>query len=82
MLQALGTRLALIGIQKQMNYGLFVKIEDNKPVSYDIFAEGWLQGSLSWGRPVDLEVMKDGSLLISDDKAGLIYRVIYEKENK
>ncbi|MFB0544216.1 MAG: sorbosone dehydrogenase family protein [Asgard group archaeon] len=61
---------------------MFVKIEDNKPVSYEIFAEGWLQGSLSWGRPVDIEVMKDGSLLISDDKAGLIYRVIYEKENK
>jgi glucose/arabinose dehydrogenase len=61
---------------------MFVKIEDNKPVSYELFAEGWLQGSLSWGRPVDVEVMKDGSLLISDDKAGLIYRVTYEGSNQ
>jgi glucose/arabinose dehydrogenase len=57
----------------------FVKLENNEPVSYEVFAEGWLQGSLSWGRPVDVEVMKDGSLLISDDKAGTIYRVSYGK---
>lgn len=61
---------------------MFVKIVDNKPVSYEMFAEGWLQGSLSWGRPVDVEVTKDGSLLISDDKAGLIYRVTYEGSNQ
>ena len=57
----------------------FVKLENNVPVSYEVFAEGWLQGSLSWGRPVDVEIMKDGSLLISDDKAGRIYRVSYER---
>lgn len=57
---------------------MFVKLENNVPVSYEVFAEGWLQGTLSWGRPVDVEVMKDGSLLISDDKAGKIYRVVYE----
>ena len=56
---------------------MFVKLEDDVPVSYEVFAEGWLQGTLSWGRPVDVEVMKDGSLLISDDKAGKIYRVTY-----
>jgi glucose/arabinose dehydrogenase len=58
---------------------MFVKLENNMPVSYEVFAEGWLQGTLSWGRPVDVEVMNDGSLLISDDKAGKIYRVSYEK---
>ena len=56
----------------------FVKLEGNVPSSYEVFAEGWLQGSFSWGRPVDVEVMQDGSLLISDDKAGKIYRVVYE----
>jgi glucose/arabinose dehydrogenase len=60
---------------------MFVKLEDNLPVSYEVFAEGWLQDSLSWGRPVDVEIMRDGSLLISDDKAGKIYRVVYENKS-
>ena len=42
-----------------------------------VFAEGWLQGGEAWGRPVDLLVMPDGSLLVSDDKAGVIYRITY-----
>jgi glucose/arabinose dehydrogenase len=58
---------------------MFVKLENNVPVSYEVFAEGWLQGTLSRGRPVDIEIMNDGSILISDDKAGKIYRVGYEK---
>jgi glucose/arabinose dehydrogenase len=32
-----------------------------------------------WGRPVDLLVMKDGSMLVSDDYNGIIYRVSYSK---
>jgi glucose/arabinose dehydrogenase len=41
-----------------------------------IFAEGWLQpDGKVLGRPVDVAVMEDGSLLISDDYAGVIYRV-------
>jgi glucose/arabinose dehydrogenase len=41
-----------------------------------IFAEGWLQADGKvLGRPVDVAVMEDGSLLISDDYAGVIYRV-------
>ena len=44
----------------------------------DVFAEGWLDESgLYRGRPVDVATMKDGSLLISDDFAGAIYRVSY-----
>jgi glucose/arabinose dehydrogenase len=57
---------------------MFVKLENDRPVSYEIFAEGWLKKSFAWGRPVDVEVMPDGSLLVSDDKAGRIYRITYE----
>ena len=45
----------------------------------EVFAEGWLdQNGVYRGRPVDVAVMKDGSLLISDDFAGAIYRVTYQ----
>ena len=54
-----------------------VRLEGNEAVSYEPFAEGWLQGESSWGRPVDVLVMPDGSLLLSDDQAGLIYRISY-----
>ncbi len=43
----------------------------------EIFAEGWLQGSKAWGRPVDVLVAPDGSLLVSDDSADMIYRISY-----
>jgi glucose/arabinose dehydrogenase len=45
--------------------------------SYEPFAEGWLQGDAAWGRPADVAVAPDGSLLIADDSAGAIYRVRY-----
>jgi glucose/arabinose dehydrogenase len=45
----------------------------------ETFAEGWLQNNNAWGRPVDIIVMKDGSLLVSDDRAGAIYRITYKK---
>ena len=54
-----------------------VRLNDNKAVSYEPFAKGWLQGESNWGRPVDVLVMPDGSLLVSDDQAGLIYRISY-----
>jgi glucose/arabinose dehydrogenase len=47
-------------------------------VSYEVFADGWLQGTRAWGRPVDVQEMPDGSLLVSDDLAGRIYRISYE----
>jgi glucose/arabinose dehydrogenase len=50
-----------------------------KPVGYEPFAEGWLQGERAWGRPADVAVAPDGSLLISDDTAGAIYRVRYTR---
>jgi glucose/arabinose dehydrogenase len=49
-----------------------------KPVAYEPFAEGWLQGQSAWGRPADVAVAPDGSLLVADDTAGAIYRIRYK----
>jgi glucose/arabinose dehydrogenase len=46
---------------------------------YETFAEGWLDGDKFRGRPVYTQQMKDGSLLISDDYVGAIYRVTYQR---
>lgn len=57
-----------------------VTLDNNhKVVSYKPFAEGWLieDKDDAWGRPVDLEIMPDGSLLVSDDYANAIYRIYY-----
>ena len=50
----------------------------------EVFAEGWLDGDtgLYRGRPVDVAMMKDGSMLISDDFAGALYRVSYSSDGK
>jgi glucose/arabinose dehydrogenase len=56
-----------------------VRLRENRTVSYETFAQGWLQQGSAWGRPVDLQVLPDGSLLVSDDKAGAIYRISYRK---
>ncbi len=54
-----------------------VQIRGNRITGYEPFAQGWLMGESAWGRPVDVEVMADGSLLVSDDKNGVIYRISY-----
>jgi glucose/arabinose dehydrogenase len=54
-----------------------VRFNNGVPVSYEPFAEGWLHGRSAWGRPVDVQVMPDGALLVSDDRAGAIYRISY-----
>ena len=54
-----------------------VRLENGRPVSYDVFADGWLQNGTARGRPVDVEVAPDGALLVSDDLAGAIYRISY-----
>jgi glucose/arabinose dehydrogenase len=56
-----------------------VQLQGNRAVSYKTFAQGWLQGNRAWGRPVDVVVMPDGALLVSDDEAGAIYRISYKK---
>jgi len=54
-----------------------VRVQGDKAVAYETFASGWLQNESAWGRPADVLVMPDGSLLVSDDQAGAIYRIIY-----
>jgi glucose/arabinose dehydrogenase/protein-S-isoprenylcysteine O-methyltransferase Ste14 len=56
-----------------------VRLDKNRAVSYETFAGGWLQGTSAWGRPVDVLVMPDGAMLVSDDRAGVIYRISYRK---
>jgi len=56
-----------------------VSLDGNMAVSCETFIEGWLDGNRSWGRPVDIVELADGSILISDDTAGAIYRVFYSR---
>ena len=68
---------------------MLIKVQGNKAISYAPFAEGWLRGIRqsrgsrtigdAWGRPSDVLVMPDGSLLIADDEAHAIYRVTYKR---
>ncbi|MCB9348062.1 MAG: sorbosone dehydrogenase family protein [Lewinellaceae bacterium] len=65
---------------KKIGYRIMmVKLEGNRAVSYEPFAEGWLDKGDVWGRPVDLEFLPDGSMLVSDDFADAIYRIYYER---
>ena len=56
-----------------------VKLNGNQAERYEVFADGWLGEDKEevWGRPVDLEFLPDGSMLISDDFADAIYRITY-----
>lgn len=56
---------------------MLVKLEGNKVLSYEPFATGWLKGGKAWGRPVDILQLPDGSILVSDDFANLVYRISY-----
>ena len=65
---------------KKIGYRItLVRLEDGAPVSYEPFAHGWLQGESVSGRPVDLMVIDDGSMLVSDDLSGKIYRISYQE---
>ena len=57
-----------------------VKVQGDKGVGYETFASGWLGADKLkyWGRPVDILFLPDGSMLVSDDKAGVVYRISYE----
>jgi glucose/arabinose dehydrogenase len=54
--------------------------KDGTVKSIQPFLTGFLQNNEYIGRPVDVQVMKDGSLLVSDDYAGAVYRVTYGTE--
>lgn len=63
---------------KKIGYRItLVRLEGNQAASYEPFAEGWLQREQVSGRPVDLLVLEDGSMLVSDDFSGKIYRITY-----
>ena len=67
---------------KKIGYRIMlVELEGNKAVSYKPFATGWLDDSNDsiWGRPVDIELLPDGSMLVSDDHGDAIYRISYKK---
>jgi glucose/arabinose dehydrogenase len=59
---------------------MVVRLEGNRAVSYEPLVKGWLDESKDSvsGRPVDVEVLDDGSLLVSDDYRGVLYRVTYK----
>ena len=56
-----------------------LELEGGEILSYKPFATGWLQGESVSGRPVDLLVLEDGSLLVSDDHADKLYRISYQQ---
>ena len=56
-----------------------VVLNGNTVSDYSPFATGWLNGEQSWGRPVDVMTLADGSILVSDDFANAVYRISYTK---
>lgn len=59
-----------------------VRFDDqNRAVDRVMFAEGWLRDDGEvWGRPADVEQLPDGSLIVSDDHAGVLYKISYTGE--
>jgi glucose/arabinose dehydrogenase len=67
---------------KKNGYELtLVKVDKSKATGMETFASGWLDDATQkvWGRPVDVLQLNDGSLLVSDDQANVIYRISYQK---
>lgn len=54
---------------------VMITIKNGNAIAEKRFASGWLKGEKTWGRPVDVLVMPDGALLVSDDYAGVVYRI-------
>ncbi|HRF74212.1 MAG TPA: PQQ-dependent sugar dehydrogenase [Accumulibacter sp.] len=71
---------------KKIGYRVtLVRLQGSKAIAYETFASGWLEegsresGDSAWGRPADVLVLPDGSLLVADDYAGAIYRITYRR---
>ena len=62
-----GYKVVMIRLDEEGNY-----------ISQEDFITGWLENEIAWGRPVQPFVMSDGSMLVSDDKYNVIYRVTYK----
>lgn len=58
---------------------ILVRRKGSRVLGREVFARGWLKGRKVLGRPVDFAQLLDGSLLVSDDTAGLIYRITFKK---
>ena len=68
---------------KKIGYRIsLARLQGDKVVAYEAFASGWLQGERAWGRPADVLVLPDGSLLVADDEADAIYRITYQKPRR
>lgn len=65
----------------KVGYQISTASYKNKPIEAQGFITGWLQNEKAWGRPVDMLPLPDGSLLISDDYANVIYRVTYQSKS-
>lgn len=66
---------------KKSGYNVsLVKVSNNKVSGHEVFASGWLDEAAqkAWGRPVDVLLLPDGSMLVSDDQANVIYRISYK----
>jgi len=61
--------------EPQGYYIMRVDMEEGEIKNHELFASGWLIDEKYWGRPVDIEIMADGSMLVSDDHANVIYRI-------
>jgi glucose/arabinose dehydrogenase len=67
---------------KKSGYNVsLVKMSGGKVSGHELFASGWLDDATQkvWGRPVDVLVLPDGSMLVSDDRANVIYRISYQR---
>ncbi len=62
---------------KKVGYQVSVVTDRNGTLEYTPFITGWLENEKASGRPNDVLVTPDGSLLVSDDQQGVIYRVTY-----
>ena len=65
---------------KKSGYKLvFIQLDDDgNYISQEDFITGWLSNESAWGRPVSPFIMSDGSMLLSDDKYNVIYKISYK----
>jgi glucose/arabinose dehydrogenase len=56
-----------------------IQFENGRPGPAQDFATGWMHNNAAWGRPADVITANDGSLLVSDDEGGIIYRITYNQ---
>jgi glucose/arabinose dehydrogenase len=60
----------------KVGYRVSVVRFNGQNLVYEPFVTGWLQGEKHWGRPNDVLVAADGSVLVSDDQMGAVYRIV------